>query len=122
MCAGADRVILVGAGRSPPSRSKADSREDFIVYRSRSRPIRTRAAAAVLAAGALPLAGVLGAGPASAAASASAPGRHALAETRPGWATGSADAGAVAAGASQSARVYLAGADPAGMAAYAASV
>jgi len=72
----------------------------------------------VLAVGALPLAGVFGAGPAAAASS----GRHALAETRPGWATGSADAGAVATGAAQTARVYLAGADPAGMTAYAASV
>lgn len=70
---------------------------------------------AIAAASALPLA-VLAAPPASAA------GRHLLPDTQPSWATAANDTGSVAATKAQTVRVYLAGADPAGLAAYAAGV
>ncbi|MFJ9538228.1 protease pro-enzyme activation domain-containing protein [Streptomyces sp. NPDC101225] len=50
------------------------------------------------------------------------PGRHALAGTKPTWATAKADKGATSDGAQVSARVYLAGKDAAGLAAYAKAV
>jgi subtilase family serine protease len=59
------------------------------------------------------------AGPAHAAASA---GRSELPGTRPGWATPSADRGPVSRSATVTAVVYLAGRNPAGLAAYARAV
>ncbi|WP_435611688.1 S53 family peptidase [Streptomyces sp. bgisy159] len=50
------------------------------------------------------------------------PARQTLAGTRPAWATAAADRGATADGAAFSARVYLAGRDAAGLAAYARAV
>ncbi|MEU3886931.1 S53 family peptidase [Streptomyces sp. NPDC029041] len=50
------------------------------------------------------------------------PLRHLLAGTRPAWATARADKGATSDGARVSARVYLAGRDAAGLAAYAKAV
>ncbi|MGW1749940.1 S53 family peptidase [Streptomyces sp. NPDC002092] len=50
------------------------------------------------------------------------PGRHALAGTKPAWATAKADKGATSDGAQVSARVYFAGKDAAGLAAYAKAV
>ncbi|MEU6139139.1 S53 family peptidase [Streptomyces sp. NPDC047081] len=50
------------------------------------------------------------------------PGRDALAGTRPAWATAKADKGATSNGAQVSARVYLAGKDATGLAAYAKAV
>jgi hypothetical protein len=50
------------------------------------------------------------------------PQRLAVTGSHPGWATAPADAGQVPAAASIDARVYLAGRDPAGLAAYAAQV
>ncbi|MEV0635822.1 S53 family peptidase [Streptomyces sp. NPDC050619] len=50
------------------------------------------------------------------------PGRAALAGTRPSWATAKADKGATSDGSQVSARVYLAGRDAAGLAAYAKAV
>ena len=89
------------------------------MHRTGRGPRSARVIAAVLAVVALPLAGVPGAAPALAAA---ASGRSPLAGARPSWATTSADAGAVPANRTQNLRVYLAGADPAGLAAYATAV
>jgi subtilase family serine protease len=50
------------------------------------------------------------------------PGRHTLAGTKPAWATAKADKGATSNSAPVSARVYLAGKDAAGLAAYAKAV
>ncbi|MFI6661769.1 protease pro-enzyme activation domain-containing protein [Streptomyces sp. NPDC050523] len=50
------------------------------------------------------------------------PGRHTLAGTKPAWATAKADKGATSNSAQVSARVYLAGKDAAGLAAYAKAV
>jgi subtilase family serine protease len=68
-----------------------------------------------LAAGAL----VLAAGPSEAA---SQPAAKTLSGTRPDWATAAADKGAAPASTSLTARVYLAGQNPAGLAAYAQAV
>lgn len=57
-----------------------------------------------------------------AAHAADAPGRDRLAGTKPAWATARADKGATSDGAQVSARVYLAGRDAAGLAAYAKAV
>ncbi|MFF3738640.1 protease pro-enzyme activation domain-containing protein [Streptomyces sp. NPDC002566] len=79
-----------------------------------------RAGAAMAAA--LPvLAGALAFG-VPAAHAAGGPARDALAGTRPAWATAEADRGATPDGARVSARVYLAGRDAAGLAAYARAV
>ncbi|MDX3838241.1 S53 family peptidase [Streptomyces europaeiscabiei] len=74
-----------------------------------------RSTGAVVLAGAL----VLGAPVAHASPD---PGRDTLLGTRPAWATAKADAGAAADGSRVSARVYLAGRDAAGLAAYARAV
>ncbi|MET7453997.1 S53 family peptidase [Streptomyces sp. NPDC005574] len=57
-----------------------------------------------------------------AAHAADTPGRDTLAGTKPAWATAKADKGATANGAQVSARVYLAGRDASGLAAYAKAV
>jgi len=57
-----------------------------------------------------------------AAQAADAPGRDTLAGTRPAWATAAADKGATSDGSKVSARVYLAGRDATGLAAYAKAV
>ncbi|MFJ3230133.1 protease pro-enzyme activation domain-containing protein [Streptomyces sp. NPDC086787] len=57
-----------------------------------------------------------------AAHAADTPGRNALAGTKPAWATAKADKGATSDNARVSARVYLAGRDAAGLAAYAKAV
>ncbi|MFF3844079.1 protease pro-enzyme activation domain-containing protein [Streptomyces sp. NPDC002328] len=86
-----------------------------------------RSKRAVLRAGAsmaatLPvLAGALASG-IPAAHAADGPARDALAGTRPAWATAGADRGATPDGAQVAARVYLAGRDAAGLAAYARAV
>ncbi|MEU0676871.1 S53 family peptidase [Streptomyces sp. NPDC006172] len=78
-------------------------------------------AGAALAAALPVLAGALAFG-VPAAHAAGGPARDALAGTRPAWATAKADRGATPDGARVSARVYLAGRDAAGLAAYAAAV
>ncbi|MHA6765521.1 S53 family peptidase [Streptacidiphilus sp. PAMC 29251] len=81
---------------------------------TRGRILGAAAAALALAAGAL-----------GAAAPSQAAPQHksrALAGTHPAWAAPSVDAGALPAGTSLTARVYLAGQDPAGLAAYAKAV
>ena len=83
------------------------------------RPRSARTAVALLAAASLPPAGVLAATPVLAAEGAS---RAALDAIRPSWATSSSDAGAVPLSKGQNIRVYLAGADPEGIAAYATDV
>ncbi|MBC3841537.1 hypothetical protein GXW82_18415 [Streptacidiphilus sp. 4-A2] len=55
-------------------------------------------------------------------ASAPAPAMRALAGTHPDWAAPSADKGATPSGQQLTARVYLAGRNPAGLAAYARAV
>jgi subtilase family serine protease len=101
------------------------------MLRTRRRAPFVRVTAAGLAVGALPLAGMLTAAPAlaatatttaSATATASTAARTPLTDTHPSWATSSSDAGAVASSALQTARVYLAGTDPAGLVTYATSV
>lgn len=57
-----------------------------------------------------------------AAHAADAPGRDTLAGTRPAWATAKADKGATSDGSKVTARVYLAGRDANGLAAYAKAV
>ncbi|MGW0170572.1 S53 family peptidase [Streptomyces sp. NPDC003343] len=83
---------------------------------------RAKARAGVSLAATLPLlTGALALG-IPAAHAADNPGRDALAGTRPVWATAKADKGATSNGAQVSARVYLAGRDAKGLAAYAQSV
>ncbi|GGM17622.1 serine protease [Streptomyces fumigatiscleroticus] len=83
---------------------------------------RAKVRAGVSMAAALPmLAGALALG-IPAAHAADGPGRDTLAGTRPAWATAKADKGAASDGARVSARVYLAGRDAAGLAAYAKAV
>ena len=100
---------------------KSRSRRPHTQHRPHSphSPRSARAAAALLAAAALPLSGVFAATPALAAAGS---GRAPLDAIRPSWATSSSDAGAVPTSKVQNIRVYLAGADPAGIAAYATDV
>ncbi|MDX2599064.1 S53 family peptidase [Streptomyces caniscabiei] len=74
--------------------------------------------AALLAAGVL----VLGIPAAHASTVPPGPGRDTLKGTRPAWATAEADAGATTNSSKVSARVYLAGRDAAGLAAYAEAV
>ncbi|MER6158683.1 S53 family peptidase [Streptomyces sp. NPDC001868] len=81
----------------------------------RSMRPRGAACAALLAAGAL----VLGTPVAHASTD---PGRDTLRGTRPAWATAKADAGAASDSSKVSARVYLAGRDATGLAAYAKAV
>ncbi|MEY9967315.1 subtilase family serine protease [Streptacidiphilus sp. MAP12-16] len=80
---------------------------------------RSRAGTAALLAVPLLLSGVVLGGPAGAK---SLPARVPLPSTLPGWAAPSADRGAVAPTAPVSARVYLAGRDPAGLDAFARAV
>ncbi|MDT0461519.1 S53 family peptidase [Streptomyces gibsoniae] len=83
---------------------------------------RAKARAGVSLAAALPLlTGALALG-IPAAHAADNPGRDLLAGTKPAWATAKADKGATANSAQVSARVYLAGRDSAGLAAYAKAV
>ncbi|MFJ7334627.1 protease pro-enzyme activation domain-containing protein [Streptomyces sp. NPDC101110] len=83
---------------------------------------RATVRAGVSLAAALPmLAGVLALG-IPAAHAADHPGRDPLAGTRPAWATAKADKGATSDATRVSARVYLAGRDAAGLAAYAKAV
>ncbi|MEV6023998.1 S53 family peptidase [Streptomyces sp. NPDC052036] len=83
---------------------------------------RAKARAGVSLAAALPLlTGALALG-IPAAHAADNPGRALLAGTKPAWATAKADKGATANGAQLSARVYLAGRNSAGLAAYAKAV
>ncbi|MFF3331229.1 protease pro-enzyme activation domain-containing protein [Streptomyces sp. NPDC002888] len=80
---------------------------------------RAKVRAGVSLAATLPmLAGALALG-IPAAHAADAPARDTLAGTKPAWATAKADQGATSDGAQVSARVYLAGRDAAGLAAYA---
>ncbi|MET8813077.1 S53 family peptidase [Streptomyces sp. NPDC004549] len=86
----------------------------------RSNRARTRAGVSMAAT--LPMiAGALALG-IPAAHAADGPARDALAGTRPAWATAKADKGATADSARVQARVYLAGRDAAGLAAYAKAV
>ncbi|MGV9338096.1 S53 family peptidase [Streptomyces sp. NPDC003688] len=86
----------------------------------RSNRARTRAGVSMAAT--LPMiAGALALGM-PAAHAADGPARDALAGTRPAWATAKADKGATADSARVQARVYLAGRDAAGLAAYARAV
>ncbi|MEU3985712.1 S53 family peptidase [Streptomyces sp. NPDC026672] len=86
----------------------------------RSNRAKTRAGVSLAAT--LPmLAGALALG-IPAAHAADHPGRDTLAGTRPTWATAKADKGATSNGAQVSARVYLAGRDASGLAAYARAV
>ncbi|MEU2581868.1 S53 family peptidase [Streptomyces avermitilis] len=86
----------------------------------RSNRARTRAGVSMAAA--LPLlAGALALG-IPAAHAADGPSRDTLAGTKPAWATATADKGATDNGSQVSARVYLAGKDAAGLAAYAKAV
>jgi subtilase family serine protease len=83
---------------------------------------RAKARAGVSMAATLPLlAGALALG-IPAAHAADNPGRDALAGTKPAWATAKADKGATSNSAQVSARVYLAGRNAAGLAAYAKAV
>ncbi|MFE9094326.1 protease pro-enzyme activation domain-containing protein [Streptomyces sp. NPDC007264] len=83
---------------------------------------RAKARAGVSMAATLPLlAGALALG-IPAAHAADHPGRDTLAGTKPAWATAGADRGATPDSAQVSARVYLAGRDAAGLAAYAKAV
>ncbi|POX46314.1 protease pro-enzyme activation domain-containing protein [Streptomyces sp. Ru72] len=83
---------------------------------------RAKARAGVSLAATLPLlAGALALG-IPAAHAADNPGRQALAGTKPAWATATADKGATSDSAQVSARVYLAGRDARGLAAYAKAV
>ncbi|MFF3512963.1 protease pro-enzyme activation domain-containing protein [Streptomyces sp. NPDC002573] len=83
---------------------------------------RAKARAGVSLAAALPLlTGALALG-IPAAHAADNPGRDLLAGTKPAWATAKADKGATANSAQVSARVYFAGRDSAGLAAYAKAV
>src|SRR5882757_11356844 len=82
---------------------------------------RKRTRAALAAAAALPLvAGALMLGTQSASADQS--GRQLLSGTKPAWATTKADKGATADSSKVTLRVYLAGKDAAGLAAYAQAV
>ncbi|HET9168753.1 MAG TPA: S53 family peptidase [Actinospica sp.] len=85
---------------------------------SRARIRRRRLSASVLAAAALTGSFVT----ATVATASSAASPATVAGTAPGWATASADRGAVAAGSPVSSTVYLAGKDQAGLAAYAQAV
>ncbi|MGX5182158.1 S53 family peptidase [Streptomyces avermitilis] len=86
----------------------------------RSNRARTRAGVSIAAT--LPLlAGALALG-IPAAHAADGPSRDTLAGTKPAWATATADKGATDNGSQVSARVYLAGKDAAGLAAYAKAV
>ncbi|MCK7626921.1 S53 family peptidase [Streptomyces sp. RS10V-4] len=88
---------------------------------SRTRSPRARAGLALGAA--LPLvAGALALGAPAAGAAGHDGGRHALAGTKPQWATERADQGATAAATQVSARVYLTGRDAKGLADYARAV
>lgn len=83
---------------------------------------RAKVRAGVSMAATLPmLAGALALG-IPAAHAADGPGRDTLAGTKPAWATAKADKGATSNGAQVSARVYLAGRNAAGLAAYAKAV
>ncbi|MCW7943714.1 serine protease [Streptomyces hygroscopicus] len=83
---------------------------------------RAKARAGVSLAATLPmLTGALALG-IPAAHAADNPGRHSIAGTKPAWATATADKGATSNSSQLSARVYLAGRDAAGLAAYAKSV
>jgi subtilase family serine protease len=83
---------------------------------------RAKARAGVSMAATLPLlAGALALG-IPAAHAADNPGRDALAGTKPAWATAKADKGATSNGAQVSVRVYFAGRDVSGLAAYAKAV
>ena len=83
---------------------------------------RAKVRAGVSMAATLPmLAGALALG-IPAAHAADHPGRDPLAGTRPAWATAKADKGATSDDSRVSARVYLAGRDAAGLAAYAKAV
>ena len=88
---------------------------------SRTRSLRARAGLAWAAT--LPLvAGALALGAPAADAAGHDDGRHALAGTKPLWATRQADQGATSASAAVTARVYLAGRDAKGLADYARAV
>ncbi|MFC5720188.1 protease pro-enzyme activation domain-containing protein [Streptomyces gamaensis] len=89
-------------------------------------PLRSsssRARAALALAASLPLvAGALAFGVPAAGADSGPHGRQALAGTKPAWATGTADRGRVDGADEVTARVYLAGRDAKGLAAYAQAV
>ncbi|MBR7834261.1 S8/S53 family peptidase [Actinospica durhamensis] len=89
------------------------------MQRSRHKSRATRSALGTLAVVTSLVTGVLTTPPASAD---SATARTTLVGTRPAWASSSSDAGAVPADTTQSVRVYLAGSDPGGLAAYALDV